>query len=323
MCAYIRLFLLLLLPLFITSCIKDTYEGNCCDNNSYTDLTVANIVLDTAMPPYQSLLKQIKEEDKDSRPDIRFIIAVYTEAGELYEKKTVTASDINQTIYAVNVTFHLPNNTYRLVFWADFVEHASSSDFYYDTQDLKNIKLEDSYIANTELKNAYTAYKVIDLTMQESTQIIDTVTLQRPFAKYRIIANDLQEYIRKGGVNPEQITTGITYHNPIYNSYNAVAGKPNSTSSQESFTGTVQVLSSSQLLLSWDYVWAGEDELTLKTKLTIYDATNTKINTINNLIIPCLRNKVTTITGAFLTKKDDSGIGIVTEYEGEINVPLP
>ncbi len=287
-----------------------------------THVTVVNIVLDTSMTPYEPLLNNTKAEGT-SLPDRRFVIAVYSPDGELQDRKTVTTSDIGQHSYQVNVSFQLPGKAYRLVFWSDYVASGSTSDWYYNTQDLMEIVPNGSYAGNTDWKDAFTAYKDIDLSTPAHGQVDENIILRRPFAKYQVLSDDLYEYVKKGDSKPEDITVKVAYQGITYNSYDAFEGYPGTIGQGQSFTGSAKVLSANRLSIAWDYLWAEDDAMKLKATIMMYNSAGKIVNTITNQEIAYVRDKLTTVTGNFLTEEQSSGIGVITDYEGDIEFPLP
>lgn len=305
--------------LSLTGCYnepEDTYINN------QSNITVTNIRLDTPLLPYQNPVGASKAED-EILPDTRFVICAYTQDGELQDRKVITLSNTRQLSYPVNTTFYLPYGKYRLTFWTDYVSGGSIRDWFYDTQDLREVLFKDPYVGNTDWKDAFSGFKDFDLTVPNSSPIKEDITLQRPLAKYRIIANDLEEYINKGGVDIADITADISYTSNTYNGFDAWEGQAIDQAPGHSFTGKTQVLSDSQLLLAWDYVWGNSEDTALKVNIVLRDKKGSIINSIPGIEFAYIRNKLSTVTGHFLTEEQDSGIGVITEYDGEFNVPLP
>ena len=115
---------------------------------------------------------------------------------------------------------------YDLRLWADW------NGGYYNTDDLgKVLVLTDSYVANgeTDKKDAY--YATGNLTVTDDTPD-KPVTLERPFAKYRLIATDVEAYynlIDKGEALPdiEDLQVRVTYEGFFPTGFNVATGKPN------------------------------------------------------------------------------------------------
>ena len=166
---------------------------------------------------------------------------------------------------------------YDLRLWAD------RDGGYYNTDDLgKVLVLTDSYVANgeTDKKDAY--YAAGNLTVTDDTPD-KPVTLERPFAKYRLIATDVEAYynlIDKGEALPaiEDLQVRVTYEGFFPTAFNVATGKPN-------------------------------------------DALNTGdiVTTVQHVKISYKRGHLTTVTGHFLTAgKTPGGVQIDTEWGEDV-----
>ena len=121
---------------------------------------------------------------------------------------------------------------YDLRLWADW------DGGYYNADDLnKVLVLTDSYVANgeTDKKDAYYASTSISVASQSlpSGEVGGaSLTLERPFAKYRLIATDVEAYynlIEKGEALPpiEDLQVRVTYEGFFPTGFNVATGKPN------------------------------------------------------------------------------------------------
>ncbi|MDR2955018.1 MAG: hypothetical protein LBV43_08050 [Prevotella sp.] len=321
MFTHIRLLLLILLCVLLSGCY--TWDDDACICCSGTKVTVLNIILDVSMIPYSPVSGKAAVDEVEN-PDVRAIIGIYSKAGNLVERKVFNVGKAGSIVYSVNDTIQLPAAEYRLVFWADYVLPGSVEDLYYDTENLAYIQTIGDYRGNTELKDAFTTYLDVNLEVGNGSVIPENIILHRPFSKYQIIATDLREYLSVGGVSDvADIRCRISYPGLVYDSYDAVQGKPADVWNGGSFSGQTHILSLDELLLGWDYIWATDEASMLKANVRIYDTKGHVINQIDQVEIPYMRNRLTTVKGAFLTEESDSGIGVVTDYEGNIDIPLP
>ena len=119
----------------------------------------------------------------------------------------------------------MPGN-YDLRLWADW------NGGYYNADDLSAVTvLTDSYVANgeTDKKDAYYTASVLNVGEENTEQAI---TLTRPFARYRLIANDVEGYlnlIKNGEDLPtiEDLQVRVTYEGFFPTGFNVATGKPN------------------------------------------------------------------------------------------------
>ena len=123
---------------------------------------------------------------------------------------------------------------YDLRLWADW------DGGYYNADDLgKVLVLTDNYVANgeTDKKDAYYAATSISVASQSSPSgelrgASVALSLERPFAKYRLIATDVEAYynlIEKGEALPdiEDLQVSVTYEGFFPTGFNVATGKPN------------------------------------------------------------------------------------------------
>ena len=128
---------------------------------------------------------------------------------------------------------------YDLRLWADW------NGGYYNADDLnKVLVLTDNYVANgeTDKKDAYYGSLSLTLPRGEGTQtggqssptggVEGALSLIRPFAKYRLIATDVEAYYNlmdKGEALPpiEDLQVRVTYEGFFPTGFNVATGKPN------------------------------------------------------------------------------------------------
>ena len=119
---------------------------------------------------------------------------------------------------------------YDLRLWAD------RDGGYYNTDDLgKVLVLTDNYVANgeTDKKDAYYATTALSIPSSPTGGVEGaSVSLERPFAKYRLIATDVEAYynlIDKGEALPdiEDLQVRVTYEGFFPTGFNVATGKPN------------------------------------------------------------------------------------------------
>lgn len=130
-----------------------------------------------------------------------------------------------------SLDLRLKEDNYDLTIWTESVQINASGGIYYDsTQGLNAISIvTDPYRANTDRKDAaYASPTAINL--PEEGRTVD-ISLQRPLAKYRIIATDIADYRRliKTSAYPplEELTIKIVYEGFFPSGFNAATGKPN------------------------------------------------------------------------------------------------
>ena len=72
-----------------------------------------------------------------------------------------------------------------------------------------------------------------------------------------------------------------------------------------------------------DYIFVNGSESAVTVNLSIRDDKGNVLNEVSGINVPIVRGKLTTIRDEFLTKSYTPGIGIDTDFEGEINIVIP
>ena len=219
---------------------------------------------------------------------------------------------------------------YDLRLWADW------DGGYYNADDLnKVLVLTDNYMANgeTDKKDAYYATASISVASQSSpTGRVEgaSVSLVRPFAKYRLIATDVEAYynlIDKGEALPdiEDLQVRVTYEGFFPTGFNVATGKPNDAlNTGIHYTSVPTVAEGYDVAVNRqvgaDFVLTNGEESFVNVTIQMVD-TNTGdiVATVQHVKIPYKRGYLTTVTGHFLTAgKTPGGVQIDTEWGDDI-----
>ena len=151
---------------------------------------------------------------------MRYILQVY------YKKDATTTikSDERKVAYSdgksVNFDVRLvPGRDYQFVVWADVVTNGKADvDNHYNTSNLENVTLNNTWIAMDESRDAFTATEPID---NYNGQLDINIKLKRPFAKLRVITTDM---VALENIQIEPKTAKVEYTTQHRASFNALAG---------------------------------------------------------------------------------------------------
>ena len=334
-----KLFALAALVLGVVSCQQDQLWFN-ADANGEAAFTL-NVALPEAVTRAagsDSALGGVVNIDM-SKYDIRYILEVYnndesnaTLRGTLAKERMVNyETDATSTSFSLRL---IPGRDYRFVVWADFVEQDHnnaqdhSADRLYDTSaGLTQVALAtDSWTAIDESRDAYTNYFDVDDFSSTSTVNFE---LTRPFAKLRVVTNDIKELY--GDLMPK--TAVVNYYNTkFYTSFNAfeqaVAGATTTAPeltinlAEDTYTNEANPkadASNGEMTLFADYFFGAEDNRVMFT-LDVTDNTNQAIPTVTfNTNIPVERNYLTTIYGPILTDANNVTVTINDAFANDIN----
>lgn len=221
---------------------------------------------------------------------------------------------------------------YDLRIWTDYTRtDAPLVDTYYHTESLKAVGIvTDPYTANTDAKDAaYIAED--DITLPDGGKEI-SLQLQRPLAKYRLIATDVEAYRKLSASFPdkypplEELTVSVQYGGFFPDGFNTATGKPNSATdgagigySLPLHSATVTADREMQVGSDWIFVNGTESAVSATVRVTGKDGK--PICEVSGVEIAYKRWHLTTVRGEFLTAgKSGGGIHIDTSWEGEYNV---
>ncbi len=258
--------------------------------------------------------------------DFRFTIDVYAQgATARTDRRVVTSPQPGQSSYAVDLRFDLPAGQYTFVIWADYVTRGTTTDLYYTTDDLTRVRPIGTYTGSNDWRDAFSLSQALDLS-SVSGSVQQSFTLARPFARYEIVANDLEQYIAKTGMPFDRlpdIRTEVGYQGYFPYGYNALEARPNDAAAGVRYTSQAGYLSDTEALLAFDYVWVNGGSSSVKIDLVVRDHDDAGVHVFRGITIPYARGRKTVVEGKFLTTGSGSGgINVNPGYEGEINVVL-
>ena len=231
----------------------------------------------------------------------------------------------------------MPGN-YDLRLWADW------DGGYYDADDLGAVTvLTDSYVANGETgkKDAYYTTAPLQLSPEgrgPQTQSLPSgevggagadlvLALERPFAKYRLVATDVEAYlnlIKSGEDLPAigDLQVRVTYEGFFPTGFNVATGKPNDAlntgicyTSVPTVAGGYDEAAARQV--GADFVLTNGTESSVAVTIQMLDPrTGEAVATVPHVDIPCRRGRLTTVTGHFLTAgKTAGGVQVDTGWD--------
>ena len=264
---------------------------------------------------------------------IRYILQIYYK-GEPSKERLVKYSDGKEVAFPVRL---VPDRDYNFVVWADLVEGNNYQEnewdnedgIHYNTSDLKNITLNNTWVAMDETRDAFTGYFNTatdgNKTPYNGSKAIN-IPLTRPFAKLRVMTTDMAE-LAKLDLTPKKVE--VNYHTKHYSTFDAFAGAPkgNKTVTKSHTIADVAAYGEAGTLFV-DYFFATDAQEAVQFDITVYDQNgDADVNRIKynnfNTDIPVKSNFLTTIKGNVLT--DGNNIKVEVEdggkFDGEENWP--
>lgn len=211
---------------------------------------------------------------------------------------------------------------YDISLWVDYITDGET-DFHYITTSLNPVEIlpPESYIANTDTRDAFAGCLTLDMTDDHAT---GSVTLCRPLAKYRLVTTDVSEYNKlrpeKGWPALEDLVIKITYSGFWPSAYSVTNATPAGAKGGYGYVSALSEQSMTEATVGKDYVFVNGTESFVRVTVSFYDGDGKIINQVRNLQVNYRIGYLTTIQGNFLTSGAGGGINIDTEWSGEYEV---
>ena len=260
---------------------------------------------------------------KDDNTTMRYILQVYYKTEENGEanytaskERLVEYSDDKTVAFEVRL---VPERDYQFVVWADVVKNGKNdTDNHYNTEDLANIKLNNTWVAMDESRDAFTATELIE-NYSGASNI--NITLKRPFAKVRVVTTDMKA-LNNLGIVPTKAT--VEYKVQHYNAFNALFNEAIDDSKNRDIKHENYVIASygenttegADMTLFSDYFFAENDAIQFELKVYDQNGDLIKENAFNTDIY-AKRNYLTTIKGNILTDGKGFDVTIDDAFAGE------
>ena len=250
-------------------------------------------------------------------------------------EKIIYSDDLTRPDFTT--TLDIPTGSYDIWAWSDHAHPDSRESVHHDTGDFANITYTQPYNGNDDRRDAFrgTTPVTVEASTEAETKAHATLELERPFAKYRFVATDLEEFIgreisRRSLAQPRGPNyaplLGIYRVKMIYTGYmpskfNNFINRPVDSSVGVSYDGTITQLDDGDALLSFDYVMVNGHESSIPVAVEIYDGKTLIANT-GAINVPIVRNRLTTVRGKFLTSRANEGVGIDPGFDGDFNIEI-
>ena len=272
----------------------------------------------------------------------RFIVEAYLNRQPV-ARQVFVESITDRTHLSLPVSMKLHALSYQLVVWKDYVSaETPQEDLHYNTQSLVPvIPNRASHTGNTEYKDVFVGTTSLDLTAyadQWGAVVEQDVALQRPVARYELIATDVDKFLQRiadGEVSGERFTARIKYSGYLPVGYNVLDDVPKHSLMYMQYNTSFDVPEegTDELRVGFDYVFvSNEGSASVPMEIEIVNENNVTVaNSVLN--VPLERGKNTVWTGEFLTGddqggqgggdepgEDEDGIGIDPDYDNETDL---
>ena len=249
--------------------------------------------------------------------------------GERVLRHAALCTPLEDGRYAVELP--LQPGGYDIRLWADRTDDGTTGGRYYDTDDLRSVTVRtDGYTAGEATDTKDACYANVSVNVSGGAQD-ESVKLERPFARYRIIATDVEEYEalrQKEGYPPvEELLVTVTYTGYFPTGFDAASGKPNDARTGIAYTTRPVAAdgfdAAKARQVGADFVLAnGGDSFVTATVRVTDPATGRAVSAVQDVRIPYRRGYLTTITGKILTAGNTPGGVTIDPGWDEIIVPF-
>lgn len=248
--------------------------------------------------------------------DLRYIFEVRSgDENVLVHSETQTFDSYQGTTLEFRA---VPNRSYNIYAYADFVLQGTQDDLHYNTSDLSKITV-DNMNAMDEAYDAYFASENFVIT----TVFSEDITLKRFLSKVRVITTDL-EWI-DGYADPKTVEV-MFYNHDLFESFNLYTGKIETVIAEPTYryeikNGYYNLGYDSRedaMTLFTTYIYATDEESTINFRMDTYDTMDRLIKSNDfSTEIPVRRNYLTTIVGDVLTTSANINIKIDDNFVDE------
>ena len=278
------------------------------------------------MPAYTST----RAKDGESTP-LRLVAEAYRKGTDVRVHRHIQLCEEQADgTYLAGLSL-LPGD-YDLRLWADLATDGTTDGRYYDTDDLTAVTVRtENYAANGQTDEKDACYATLSATVSGDRQGM-SVELTRPFARYRLVATDVQGYLNliAGGDDLPpigELDVRGTYEGFFPTGFDVTTGKPNDalntgihyTAAPVAATGYPEA-EARQVGADFVLTNGGESFVTVTIQM-IDPRTGKAISTLTGIEIPYRRGHLTTVTGHFLTAGRTTG-GVQVDNDSENDVTI-
>lgn len=266
----------------------------------------------------------------------RYILEFWTltealELDTLVEHREVSDGKMLHGANTYTVDVDLPAAHIAVMCWAEPVSSSTRTpNPHFNSTDLRQVRLLGC--GRADGKDAFTASATWNLTeyMYERDGITlpgKSLTLNRPFGRYRLISNDVKEYFEKQGASaPLPSSAAISYQLWIPMTYDVYAQSPVNPVAGQGYTYSPVQLNDEEMRMAEDVIFVGTADQTdnyFNFVSTCYAPGGTLIHESGNVEARIRQNRTTLIYGAMLTERKTNAPGVDDSFDDEIIIVVP
>lgn len=331
-------FIALVLTIVFAGCVHD-YPGMTEDGEEGVDPTLVEVntevTLDLELVPLEIITNKARSGTTKAASDYRrrFIIEAWRD-GKPESRQVTVVDDAEEEDGDGKITLpirlKLHAVEYTLAVWTDYVAAGTDTDLYYNTEDLQYVACTDPYTGSTPYRDCLYGTTALDLRQYReewNAKVQVKVDMERPLAKYELIATDVPEFLQKTQIQRaqgESYTVTFSYSFYIPAVFDVLAGKPCESWPEISFTLPLVLPEEGETLhtVGTDFIFANGGEASVLLTMEIRDSRGNLVSRVSGIDVPYRRGHLTTLKGAFLTSEMKGGVEIDTEWDGEVEIDM-
>ena len=219
---------------------------------------------------------------------------------------------------------------YTLAVWTDYVVAGTTTDLYYNTENLQQVTCTTPYTGSTGYRDCLYGTTALDLRQYRdewNAKVQIKVDMVRPLAKYELIATDVKDFLRKTKkqrADDAAFTITFSYGFYLPTVFNVLAGKPADSRTGVAYTIPLAVPDdgTEECRIGTDFVFVNGAESFVKLSMEIQDGDGNVISRTTGLEVPYRRGHLTTVRARFLTNEMQGGVDIDPDFDGDIDIDL-
>ncbi len=344
---YILTYMLILLSCALCAMSCDVHEFPEAPELQEKVSFTLHLDCETQLPIHQEINNNMARSSKSSTEhDLRYIINIYrSDDGVNFTRQSdstiVYTRDIDDG-HRHSIQLNLEKGFYNFIVWSDHVDNGTDCDKYYNTANFAEISYSnrENYNGCNDFQDAFRgsvqAAVPSDLYSDDAinTQHVN-VLLERPLAKFKFIATDLEQFIGQElenaasngnadsrSINPDDYKVVFRYTGYMPCSFNMFTNKPNDSWTGVSFDGRMRPLDENEIELGFDYVFVNGTESKVGVTVELYNKDGVMLSSSNPVEVPLVRSKLTIVRGNFLTSKATGSVGISPGYSGDFDIEI-
>ncbi len=258
----------------------------------------------------------LRTRSATATPTLRVVVDFYQKGTQTrVARKSAFAQNIEGQKYKTDI--YLTNGDYDVVVWSDYTTN-DKEDLYYNTSSMQGVVAIAPYSGSTDYKECFYGKSTTTINGSEQSASLE-VTMERPLAKYQIIANDVDEFLRKTDSEGGEYTAKFSYGFYLPTGFNVINESTIASLQGVSFTApiTIEENDQNEALLGWDFVFVNGADSFVVLNIEVADSRGEVVSQIRGLQVPYKRGHLTTLRADILTNEMEGGIDIDTEWDEE------